>query len=71
MVELTISTSKLFYMGRKNLYKDRFINFETIIKNCAMQLIVEMSKFLKICFEKGGKQDVSRGILLLQWFEKD
>ena len=35
-----------------------------------MQLIVQMSKFLKICSEKGGKQDVSRGILLLQWFKK-
>jgi len=58
-------------MGRKNLRKDRFINFETIIKNCAMQLIVQMSEFLKIRFEKGGKQDVSRGILLLQWFKKD
>ena len=42
-------------MGLKNLRKDRFINFETIIKNCAMQLIVQMSKFLKICSEKGGK----------------
>ena len=29
-----------------------------------------MSKFLKICSAKGGKQDVSMGILLLQWSKK-
>ena len=35
-----------------------------------MQLIVQMSKFLKICSEKGGKQDVSRGILFFSGLKK-
>ena len=35
-----------------------------------MQLIVQMSKFLKICSEKGGKQDVSKGFFFFSGLKK-
>ena len=36
-----------------------------------MQLIVWMSKFLKICPEKEGKQDICSGLPFLQWLKND